>query len=108
MENILKSKFSFGNRRHKRRKGMGFGKQGTRRCSLPINRNSLANAKINTEYIIKSVETDNEEIKDFLFTLGCYKGETITIISILADQYIVVVKDARYSINRDLANCIIV
>lgn len=108
MEDILKQKFIFGNRRHKRRKGMGCRKQRRHRYASPLNENSLATAKINTEYIIKSVEANNEEIKSFLFTLGCYKGETITIISILSDQYIVVVKDARYSINRDLANCIII
>ncbi len=54
------------------------------------------------------METDNKEVQDFLFTLGCYEGELITVISILADHYVVVVKDARYSINRDLAECIII
>lgn len=108
MEDILKQKFLFGNRRHKRRKGMGCGKQRGHRCTFPINENSLAAAKINTEYTIKSVETNNEEIKNFLFTLGCYKGEKITLISVLADQYVVVIKDARYSIDQNLANCIII
>ncbi len=69
---------------------------------------TLKVAKINTEYIVKSVEAQNSEIRDFLFTLGCYEGETVTLISVLAGQYIIVVKDARYSIDQDLAECIII
>lgn len=69
---------------------------------------SLANAKINNEYTIEHVRTDNAEIKDFLFTLGCYEGEKVTVISILADNYVISVKDARYSIDKDLAESIIV
>lgn len=69
---------------------------------------TLATGNINQEYLIKEINTDNEDIKDFLFTLGCYEGETITIISILSGQYIVVLKDARYTINEELASCIII
>lgn len=69
---------------------------------------NLAEATVNKQYIIKYVETDDEELQGFLFTLGCYKGESITVISQLADNYIITVKDARYSIDRDLAEVIIV
>jgi ferrous iron transport protein A len=69
---------------------------------------NLAQAKINTEHIIKNIDTKDEEIKNFLFTLGCYEGELITVISILADNYIIAVKDARYSIDRELAEAIII
>lgn len=69
---------------------------------------NLTQAKIDTEYIIKDIETDDEEIKNFLFTLGCYEGESVTVISILADNYIISVKDARYSIDRELAEAIII
>lgn len=65
-------------------------------------------ADINTDYIVKGVATNSRDIQDFLFTLGCYEGETITLISILAGQYVIVVKDARYSINQELAECILV
>jgi ferrous iron transport protein A len=69
---------------------------------------NLAQGKINTEYMIKHIDTNDEEIKDFLFTLGCYEGELITVISILAENYIIAVKDARYSIDRELAEAIII
>lgn len=69
---------------------------------------NLAQAKINTEYIIKDIDTNDEEIKNFLFTLGCYEGELITVISILAENYIITVKDARYSIDKELAEAIII
>lgn len=69
---------------------------------------SLTKAKTNSEYIIKAVDTDDSEIQNFLFTLGCYAGEKITLISIIADQFVIVIKDARYSIDRDLAECIVI
>lgn len=68
--------------------------------------NTLSKAEINKEYIIRTIETNNDEIKDFLFTLGCYEGEEITVISVFADNYVISVKDARYSIDIDLAACI--
>lgn len=69
---------------------------------------NLAQGRINTEYIIKDIKTNDEELKNFLFTLGCYEGESITVISILADNYVITVKDARYSIDKDLAEAIII
>lgn len=69
---------------------------------------NLTEAEINKEYTIKKVQADDDELKDFLFTLGCYAGEEITIISILAENYVISVKDARYSIDKDLAEAIII
>lgn len=69
---------------------------------------NLAQAKINTEYVIKDIDANDEELKNFLFTLGCYEGELITVISILAENYIITVKDARYSIDKELAEAIII
>ncbi len=69
---------------------------------------NLAEAKTNTEYIIKDINTNDEELKKFLFTLGCYEGEAVTVISVLAENYVINVKDARYSIDKDLAEAIIV
>jgi Fe2+ transport system protein FeoA len=69
---------------------------------------NLAEGRINTEYTIKDINTNDEEIKDFLFTLGCYEGESVTVISILAENYVITVKDARYSIDKDLAEAIII
>jgi ferrous iron transport protein A len=90
------------------RKGNGFGRRRRHRGASGCMAGTLASAGINEECIIKVVKTNNDEIKDFLFTLGCYEGEAITVISILSDQYVVVVKDARYSIDKDLASSIIV
>ncbi|WP_210411444.1 FeoA family protein [Oceanispirochaeta crateris] len=67
---------------------------------------NLTEAKISKEYIIKDIIADDQDLKDFLFTLGCYKGETIALISILAENYVITVKDARYSIDSDLARAI--
>lgn len=69
---------------------------------------NLAQAKVDTEYYIKEIKTTDEELKNFLFTLGCYEGEIITIISVLAENYVIAVKDARYSIDKDLAEAIMV
>lgn len=69
---------------------------------------SLAKGKLNTPYIVNRVDTDQEDTRRFLFTLGCYPGEKVTIISKLASNYIVNIKGARYSIDEDLAQAIIV
>ena len=69
---------------------------------------NLAQGRMNTEYIIKDIKTNDEELKNFLFTLGCYAGESVTVISILAENYIISVKDARYSIDKELAEAIII
>ena len=69
---------------------------------------NLSEAEVDVEYTIKYIETDDEEMKSFLFTLGCYEGEKVTVISLLAENYVISVKDARYSIDSELAEAIIV
>ena len=69
---------------------------------------NLAEAKINQEYISKDVVAVDNEIINFLFTLGCFKGEPITVISVLSESYVISIKDARYSIGSDLAEAVIV
>ncbi|WP_330389559.1 FeoA family protein [Cellulosilyticum sp. I15G10I2] len=69
---------------------------------------NLAQGRLNTEYTIKDIKTNDEELKNFLFTLGCYEGESVTVISVLAENYVITVKDARYSIDNDLAEAIII
>lgn len=58
-------------------------------------------------YIIKRIETDDEELDAFLFSLGCYSGEEITVVSHLRAGCVVSIKDARYSIDKQLASAII-
>ncbi len=68
---------------------------------------NLSKAKLNQEYIVDEINSNDESMKEFLFSLGCYPGERVTVISKLASNYIVSVKDARYSIDEELAKCII-
>ena len=67
---------------------------------------NLLNADIEKEYIIRDIVTDDEELNDFLFSLGCYPGEPITMISKKKKNCVVVIKDARYNIDNDLAESI--
>lgn len=69
---------------------------------------ALSKGKMNMTYIVNAVETVHEDMREFLFTLGCYPGEEVTIISKLANNYIINIKDARYSIDEDLAKAIFV
>ena len=67
---------------------------------------TLNNAQEGLEYIIKSIVTDDEELDDFLFSLGCYSGEPITVVSHKKGGCVVAIKDSRYSIDRQLAEAI--
>lgn len=69
---------------------------------------NLSEAQIGEEYIIKEIDTDDEELNGFLFTLGCYSGEPITVISRLRSGCVVSIKDGRYNIDNQLAEAIIV
>ena len=67
---------------------------------------NLKDAQVGEEYIIKEILTDDEEMDAFLFTLGCYSGEPITVISQLKGGCVVSIKDGRYSIDKQLAEAI--
>ena len=69
---------------------------------------NLSIAEESKEYIIQRIETDDEELNAFLFSLGCYSGEPITVISHLKGSCVVSIKDARYNIDTQLAQAIIV
>jgi ferrous iron transport protein A len=69
---------------------------------------TLREAVEGEEYIIKRIETDDDELDAFLFSLGCYGGESITVVSHLKSGCIVSIKDARYTIDNELAEAIIV
>jgi ferrous iron transport protein A len=69
---------------------------------------NLLDVQAGEEYIVKEIQTDDEELNDFLFTLGCYSGEPITVVSHLKGGCVVAIKDARYNIDRQLAEAIIV
>ena len=69
---------------------------------------NLANAQVGQEYIIRGIETDDEELDAFLFSLGCYSGEPITVISRKRGGCTVSIKDARYNIDNQLAEAILI
>lgn len=69
---------------------------------------NLLNAEEGREYIIEEIATDDEEMDEFLFSLGCYKGETITVISRLKGGLVVSIKDGRYTIDNGLAEAILI
>ncbi len=67
---------------------------------------NLRHADNGKEYIIKSIDTYDEELNTFLFSLGCYSGEPVTVISHLKGGCIVSIKDGRYHIDNPLAEAI--
>ena len=69
---------------------------------------NLLDAQEGKEYIISAIETDDEELDAFLFSLGCYSGEPITVISHLKAGCVVSIKDGRYTIDNDLAGAILI
>ena len=69
---------------------------------------TLVEANIGEEYIIKNIATDDEELNSFLFSLGCYSGEPITVVSRKRRNCTVSIKDGRYNIDNELAAAIII
>ena len=69
---------------------------------------NLRNAQDGKEYIINKIETNDEELNAFLFSLGCYSGEKITVVRHSRSGCFISIKDARYSIDNPLAEAIIV
>ena len=67
---------------------------------------TLRDVKAGEEYIIQSIETNDAELDAFLFSLGCYSGEPITVISHLKGGSIVSIKDGRYTLDKELAEAI--
>lgn len=69
---------------------------------------NLLEASVGEEYLIKDIRTGDEELNSFLFTLGCYTGEPITVIHRLKSGCVVAIKDGRYNIDKQLAKAIAV
>ena len=69
---------------------------------------NLKSAEVGTEYIIQRIETDDEELDAFLFSLGCYSGEPITVVSRRRGSCTVAIKDGRYNIDNQLAEAIMI
>ena len=69
---------------------------------------TLLNAMEGKEYIISGIETDDEELNAFLFSLGCYSGESIAVVRRRKSGLVVAIKDARYNIDNQLAEAIMI
>lgn len=69
---------------------------------------TLKNAVAGKEYIIQDIVTEDDEMNSFLFSLGCYSGESVTVISNLKSSCVISVKDSRYNIDNQLAEAIVV
>ena len=67
---------------------------------------NLRNALEGKEYIVQRIVTDDEELDAFLFSLGCYAGEPITVISRRKGTCVIAIKDGRYCIDNQLAEAI--
>ena len=69
---------------------------------------NLRQAEVGREYIIKGIQTDDEELNAFLFSLGCYSGEPITVVSRRGGNCTVSIKDGRYNMDSQLAEAILI
>ena len=69
---------------------------------------TLWNAELGKAYPIVRIETDDEELNAFLFSLGCYSGEPITVVSRRRGSCVVAIKDGRYNIDHQLADAIVI
>ena len=67
---------------------------------------TLMEAQEGKEYIVREIATDDEELNAFLFSLGCYSGEPITVVSRKKNNCVVSIKDGRYNIDNQLAEAI--
>ena len=67
---------------------------------------NLTNAQEGKEYIVRQLVTDDDEMDAFLFSLGCYAGEPITVVSHLRGGCVVSIKDGRYTMDKQLASAI--
>ena len=76
-------------------------------CERVIDMN-LMDAQIGQEYIVRSIETDDEELDSFLFSLGCYSGKPITVVSRRRHSCVVAIKDGRYNVDRQLAEAVLI
>lgn len=69
---------------------------------------NLMQAEEGKEYIIKDILTEDDELNSFLFSLGCYSGEPVSVVSRLRKSCIIALKDSRYNIDSRLAQAVVV
>lgn len=69
---------------------------------------TLAEGSQGASYTVSSINTEDEELESFLFTLGCYSGETVTLVSVVGKSFTVSIRDGRYNMDDNLAKAIVV
>ena len=69
---------------------------------------NLNDAQEGREYIVKNINTNDDELNAFLFSLGCYEGESLKLVSHISGGSIISVKDVRYAIDTRLAKAILI
>ena len=69
---------------------------------------TLFEANLGQEYIVHNIGTEDEELNAFLFSLGCYSGEPVTVISRRRGGCVISIKDGRYTIDDQLAEAILI
>lgn len=69
---------------------------------------TLNELEVGNEVVVKDVNTNDEEMKSFLFSLGCYSGEPITVVTRKKRNLVVSIKEARYNIDDNLASAILI
>ena len=71
-------------------------------------RMTLLDAEVGKTYLVKEINTEDDEMNSFLFRLGCYEGEPITLVSKKKNSCIVVIKDGRYNLDELLSEAIVI
>ena len=69
---------------------------------------TLLDAEVGKTYVIKEINTNDDDMNSFLFRLGCYSGEPITVVSKKKKSCVVVIKDGRYSLDQLLSEAVII
>ena len=69
---------------------------------------TLREAQLGREYLVNNIATEDDELDAFLFSLGCYSGEPITVVSRKRSSCVVSIKDGRYNIDNQLAEAILI
>ena len=80
----------------------------SKKCENQVTIMNLREAIEGKEYIIQEIQTYDEELDSFLFSLGCYSGEPITVVSHMKSGCVVSIKDSRYNIDNQLAEAILI
>lgn len=69
---------------------------------------TLNDALEGREYFVQQIDTEDEELIAFLFSLGCYAGEPVTVVAHRKHSCVISIKDGRYNIDRQLASAIVI